>query len=44
MERLGILPSAHVRSPLAPLAAASGERIEQLLADSPHVSLASAAR
>jgi 4-hydroxy-tetrahydrodipicolinate synthase len=44
MERLGILPSAHVRSPLAPLAAASGERIEQLLAASPHVSLAGSAR
>jgi 4-hydroxy-tetrahydrodipicolinate synthase len=44
MERLGILPSAHVREPLAPLSAAGGERIEQLLADSPHVSLPSSAR
>jgi 4-hydroxy-tetrahydrodipicolinate synthase len=44
MKRLGVLPSAHVREPLAPLSAASGQRIEQLLADSPHVSLASAAR
>jgi 4-hydroxy-tetrahydrodipicolinate synthase len=44
MERLGILPSAHVREPLAPLSAASGERIEQLLAGSPHVSLRAAAR
>ena len=44
MERLGILPSAHVREPLAPLSDASGERIEQLLADSPHVSVAPTAR
>jgi 4-hydroxy-tetrahydrodipicolinate synthase len=44
MQRLGILPSAHVREPLAPLSDASGRRIEQLLADSPHVSLAAAAR
>jgi 4-hydroxy-tetrahydrodipicolinate synthase len=44
MERLGILPSAHVREPLAPLSEASGRRIEELLAGSPHVSLAAAAR
>jgi 4-hydroxy-tetrahydrodipicolinate synthase len=44
MERLGVLPSAHVREPLAPLSAASGERILELLAGSPHVSLAAAAR
>jgi 4-hydroxy-tetrahydrodipicolinate synthase len=44
MHRLGILPSAHVREPLAPLSAASGERVETLLARSPHVSLAAAAR
>ena len=44
MERLGILPSAHVREPLAPLSDASGRRIEALLADSPHVSLAVSAR
>jgi 4-hydroxy-tetrahydrodipicolinate synthase len=44
MQRLGILPSAHVREPLAPLSDASGRRIEQLLADSPHVSLAVSAR
>jgi 4-hydroxy-tetrahydrodipicolinate synthase len=44
MERLGILPSAHVREPLAPLSDASAQRIEELLADSPHVSLSAAAR
>ena len=44
MERLGILPSAHVREPLAPLSEASGRRVEELLAGSPHVSLAAAAR
>jgi 4-hydroxy-tetrahydrodipicolinate synthase len=44
MNRLGVLPSARVREPLAPLSDASGERIEQLLAGSPHVSLAAAAR
>jgi 4-hydroxy-tetrahydrodipicolinate synthase len=44
MHRLGILPSPHVREPLAPLAAASGERIEQMLAASAHVSLAGSAR
>jgi 4-hydroxy-tetrahydrodipicolinate synthase len=44
MNRLGVLPSAHVREPLAPLSDASGRRIEELLADSPHVSLAAAAR
>jgi 4-hydroxy-tetrahydrodipicolinate synthase len=44
MERLGILPSAHVREPLAPLSAGSAQRIEELLEASPHVSLAAAAR
>jgi 4-hydroxy-tetrahydrodipicolinate synthase len=44
MQRLGILPSAHVREPLAPLSAAGAQRIEELLADNPHVSLAAAAR
>jgi 4-hydroxy-tetrahydrodipicolinate synthase len=44
MERLGVLPSAHVRAPLAPLSEASAHRIEELLASSPHVSLAASAR
>ena len=35
MERLGVLPSAHVRAPLAPLSEASAHRIEELLAEQP---------
>jgi 4-hydroxy-tetrahydrodipicolinate synthase len=37
MHRLGILPSAHAREPLAALAPASQERVLALLAESPHV-------
>jgi 4-hydroxy-tetrahydrodipicolinate synthase len=44
MERLGVLPCAHVREPLARLSDASMRRVEELLADSPHVSLPAAAR
>jgi hypothetical protein len=44
MERLGVLPSAHVREPLAPLTDASAQRIVELLPDSPHVSLAATTR
>ena len=39
MERLGVLPSAFAREPLAPLAEATRRRIEELLAGSPHVAL-----
>jgi 4-hydroxy-tetrahydrodipicolinate synthase len=44
MERLGVLPSAHAREPLAPLSDASAQRIVELLAGSPHVSLAATTR
>lgn len=39
MERAGILPSAFAREPLAPLSEAARERVEGLLADTPHVAL-----
>jgi 4-hydroxy-tetrahydrodipicolinate synthase len=37
MHRLGILPSAHARVPLSPLAPASQERVVALLAESEHL-------
>lgn len=37
MHRMGILPSAHARVPLAPLSEAAQERVLKLLALSPHV-------
>lgn len=43
MERLGVLPSAFAREPLSPLSERSRERVEQLLAGSPHVALPAAA-
>jgi 4-hydroxy-tetrahydrodipicolinate synthase len=43
MERLGLLPSGFAREPLAPLAAATQERIVALLDSSPHVALPAAA-
>lgn len=39
MHELGILPSAHARIPLAPLAEATQARVRALLGGSPHVSL-----
>jgi 4-hydroxy-tetrahydrodipicolinate synthase len=39
MERIGVLPSAFVREPLAPLAEASQKRVTDLLARSAHVTL-----
>jgi 4-hydroxy-tetrahydrodipicolinate synthase len=39
MERLGLLPSAQVREPLAPLSESGQARVLSLLASSPHVSL-----
>lgn len=43
MERLGLLPSGFAREPLAPLAAATQERVVALLESSPHVALPAAA-
>jgi 4-hydroxy-tetrahydrodipicolinate synthase len=43
MHELGILPSAHARVPLAPLAPASQARVLDLLAGSRHVALPTAA-
>jgi 4-hydroxy-tetrahydrodipicolinate synthase len=43
MERLGVLPSAHAREPLAPLAESTQQRVLDLLASSPHVALPAAA-
>jgi len=40
MYQLGLLDSAHVREPLAPLSDAGRERVRSLLASSPHVNLA----
>jgi 4-hydroxy-tetrahydrodipicolinate synthase len=37
MKRLGLMPSDHVRAPLAPLSEASRERVLELLARSEHV-------
>src|SRR4051794_39078175 len=37
MHRMGILPSAHARIPLAPLSESSEQRVLALLAKSPHV-------
>lgn len=42
MHRLGILPSAFAREPLAPLAEATAERVLELLSRSPHVALPAA--
>ena len=39
MERMGLLPSGHVREPLAPLSEASQRRVRELLRDSPYVRL-----
>jgi 4-hydroxy-tetrahydrodipicolinate synthase len=43
MHRLGLLPSAHARIPLAPLAEATQQRVLALLETSPHVALPAAA-
>ncbi len=40
MRRLGLLSSAHVREPLASLSDAGQQRVQALLASSPHVDLA----
>jgi 4-hydroxy-tetrahydrodipicolinate synthase len=37
MHRMGILPSAHARIPLAPLSEAGARRVVELLSKSPHV-------
>ena len=37
MHRMGILPSAHARIPLAPLSEAGRQKVLALLARSPHV-------
>jgi 4-hydroxy-tetrahydrodipicolinate synthase len=37
MERIGILPSAFAREPLAPLSEAAQRKVTELLASSPHV-------
>jgi 4-hydroxy-tetrahydrodipicolinate synthase len=39
MARMGLLPSAHARAPLAPLAESSARRVEELLAASAYVKL-----
>jgi 4-hydroxy-tetrahydrodipicolinate synthase len=39
MERLGLLPSAHGREPLAPLSEDGQRKVTELLARSPHVTL-----
>lgn len=39
LERIGRLPAAHAREPLAPLGPASQERVTGLLEGNPHVSL-----
>jgi 4-hydroxy-tetrahydrodipicolinate synthase len=39
MERLGVLPSAFAREPLAPLAESTQQRVLELLDSSPHISL-----
>ncbi len=39
MHEIGILPSPHARIPLSPLSEASRERVVELLAKSPHVTL-----
>jgi 4-hydroxy-tetrahydrodipicolinate synthase len=43
MHRMGILPSAHARVPLAPLSEATQAKVLALLAQSPHVALPAAA-
>jgi hypothetical protein len=43
MERIGLLPSAHAREPLAPLSEAGRQRVLGLLDESPHVKLQAAA-
>ncbi len=39
MERLGLIPSAHCREPLAPLSEDGQRKVTELLARSPHVTL-----
>ena len=43
MHRMGLLPSAHARIPLSPLAEATQAKVLTLLEQSPHVELGAAA-
>jgi dihydrodipicolinate synthase/N-acetylneuraminate lyase len=39
MHRMGLIPSAHARVPLAPLSEATQEKVLALLEQSPHVAV-----